>query len=185
MVKIIGGQAKGHQLRVREGLRPTSFMLRKKLFDAWQTWDSWSFVDLCAGCGGMGFEAWSRGARSVTLIEHDKKTFLSLKKNRDYFARHFEKELSKRPLETVYSKAETWLSTCPMEEKTALYLDPPYSFINVYLRTLGLLRELNFKGVLWIESDRFKGISREKILEFFDIFKTYKHSNGYLYKIIC
>ncbi|MBP5296212.1 MAG: RsmD family RNA methyltransferase, partial [Bacteriovoracaceae bacterium] len=63
---ILGGQAAAFKINLpaQVRFRPTSVMLRRKLFDAHQTWKGEGFFDVCAGSGAMGMEAWSRGAES-------------------------------------------------------------------------------------------------------------------------
>lgn len=73
-VRIIGGQWKRTKLPVadRPGLRPTPDRVRETLFN-WlgQDLDGWRCVDAFAGTGALGFEAASRGAAEVLLIERD------------------------------------------------------------------------------------------------------------------
>ncbi|MDO5625591.1 MAG: 16S rRNA (guanine(966)-N(2))-methyltransferase RsmD [Pseudomonadota bacterium] len=71
-VRIIGGQWRRTRLPVAEqpGLRPTPDRVRETLFN-WlgQDLGGWRVVDAFAGTGALGFEAASRGAASVLLVE--------------------------------------------------------------------------------------------------------------------
>lgn len=75
-VRIIGGQWKRTPLAVTdlEGLRPTPDRVRETVFN-WLThllegrWEQVSCLDLFAGTGAMGFEAASRGAAQVMMLE--------------------------------------------------------------------------------------------------------------------
>ena len=73
-VRIIGGQWKRTRLPVaqRPGLRPTPDRVRETLFN-WlgQDLTGWRCLDAFAGTGALGFEAASRGAASVLLVEQD------------------------------------------------------------------------------------------------------------------
>jgi 16S rRNA (guanine966-N2)-methyltransferase len=73
-VRIIGGQWKRTKLAVADkpGLRPTPDRVRETLFN-WlgQDLTGWRCIDAFAGTGALGFEAASRGAKEVTLVEHD------------------------------------------------------------------------------------------------------------------
>ena len=73
-VRIIGGQWKRSKLRVldRPGLRPTPNRVRETLFN-WlgQDLSGLRCVDVFAGSGALGFEAASRGAQQVVLVEQD------------------------------------------------------------------------------------------------------------------
>lgn len=80
MTRIIAGRAKGHRLRTPDGARtrPTSDRVREALFSSVESWcgslSGLRVLDLYAGSGAVGLEAWSRGAAAVTLVEHDKRT---------------------------------------------------------------------------------------------------------------
>jgi 16S rRNA (guanine966-N2)-methyltransferase len=74
-VRIIGGRWRGRRLRFpeRPGLRPTPDRVRETLFN----WLSARLpearvLDLFAGSGALGFEAASRGAREVALVERER-----------------------------------------------------------------------------------------------------------------
>lgn len=73
-VRIIGGLWKRSKLPVadRPGLRPTPARVRETLFN-WlgQDLSGWRCVDAFAGTGALGFEAASRGAQEVVLVEQD------------------------------------------------------------------------------------------------------------------
>src|SRR5438128_1776421 len=73
-VRIIGGLWKRTKLPVRDkpGLRPTPDRVRETLFN-WLGQDlaGWRCVDAFAGTGALGFEAASRGAAHVLVVEQD------------------------------------------------------------------------------------------------------------------
>ena len=75
-VRIIGGDWRGRRLDVADvpGLRPTGDRARETLFNWLQPWVAAAeCADLFAGTGALGFEAASRGAMSVLMIEKDPK----------------------------------------------------------------------------------------------------------------
>ena len=80
-VRIIGGSHKRSLLPVldAEGLRPTSDRVRETLFN-WLGQDlrGWRCIDAFSGTGALGFEAASRGAADVLLVEQNTKLALSL-----------------------------------------------------------------------------------------------------------
>ena len=73
-VRIIGGLWKRTKLAVADkpGLRPTPDRVRETLFN-WlgQDLSGWHCIDVFAGTGALGFEADSRGAKQVLLLEQD------------------------------------------------------------------------------------------------------------------
>ena len=71
-VRIIAGHWRGRRLQVADvpGLRPTGDRCRETLFNWLQPWIvAADCVDLFAGTGALGFEAASRGAASVLMVE--------------------------------------------------------------------------------------------------------------------
>ena len=74
-VRIIGGEHRGRRIEVpdRPGLRPTPDRVRETLFN-WlgQRLDGLACLDLFAGSGALGFEAASRGAARVVMVEKDR-----------------------------------------------------------------------------------------------------------------
>jgi len=71
-VRIAGGQFKGRQLPDAGDARPVGARLKDSLFSVIEGDLAGARVlDLCAGVGGLGLEALSRGAESVLLVERD------------------------------------------------------------------------------------------------------------------
>ena len=83
-IRICGGQWRSRLIDVTDvpGLRPTPDRVRETLFN-WlgQDLTGMSCLDLFAGSGVLGFEAASRGARRVTLVERDAKAFAALRRS--------------------------------------------------------------------------------------------------------
>lgn len=74
-IRIIAGQWRGRQLIVEDvdGLRPTGDRIKEMLFNWLQASIAGSrCLDLFAGSGGLGFEAASRYAEQVVLVERDR-----------------------------------------------------------------------------------------------------------------
>ncbi len=84
-MRITGGIACGHRLAVpRTGVRPSQDRLRESLFSMLAPHIPGATVlDLFAGTGALGIEAWSRGAAAVCWIERSPAVFRVLKRNVD------------------------------------------------------------------------------------------------------
>ena len=84
-VRIVGGTWRSRRIRfaAREGLRPTPDRVRETLFN-WlgQDLTGLACLDLFAGSGALGFEAASRGAARVVMVEHDRAAFEALRTNK-------------------------------------------------------------------------------------------------------
>jgi len=80
-VRIVGGEWRSRLIAFppRKDLRPTPDRVRETLFN-WlgQTLNGMSCLDLFAGSGALGFEAASRGARRVVMVENDAVVFRAL-----------------------------------------------------------------------------------------------------------
>jgi 16S rRNA (guanine966-N2)-methyltransferase len=120
-VRIIAGHLRGSKLPVadRPGLRPTSDRVRETVFNWLQPMLPGARVlDLFAGTGALGFEAASRGAARVLLVERDPQLAASL---RDQAAR-----LKADTVQVVHADALAWLRDAPDEEFDGVFLDPPF-----------------------------------------------------------
>ena len=83
-LRIIGGEHRGRRLQfvAPEGLRPTTDRVRETLFNWLQSRIYGARVlDLFAGSGALGFEAASRGAREVMLVEMNRQVCEVLRQN--------------------------------------------------------------------------------------------------------
>lgn len=120
-VRIIAGHLRGSKLPVpdRPGLRPSSDRVRETLFNWLQAKVPGARVlDLFAGTGALGFEAASRGAGSVVMVERDPGLAQAL---RDGVAR-FKLDNA----QVVQADALAWLSGPPTASFDLVFLDPPF-----------------------------------------------------------
>ena len=118
--RIIAGKWRGRKLAIAdvEGLRPTPDRVRETVFNWLQPVIGGSrCLDLFSGSGALGFEAASRGADSVTMVELDFTAAKQLQDNCQLFS----------------------ADNCQIENKTAqqfidqtssqydiVFIDPPY-----------------------------------------------------------
>jgi len=82
-MKITGGTLRGRRLKVpSKGVRPTSDMAREAIFSMIAPWvGNAQVIDVFAGSGSLGLEAWSRGAAAVTFVEQHRNGMKMLKDN--------------------------------------------------------------------------------------------------------
>lgn len=120
-VRIIGGQWKRSKLPVADkpGLRPTPDRVRETLFN-WlgQDLTGWRCVDAFAGTGALGFEAASRGAKEVTLVEQDAALVAQLKKIRE--------QLKAEAVQVQRGDGIAALKAWPEGSADLVLLDPPF-----------------------------------------------------------
>ena len=120
-VRLIGGSWKRSKLPVadRPGLRPTPDRVRETLFN-WlgQDLTGWRCLDAFAGSGALGFEAASRGAAEVVLVERDAELARSLKAT--------VQRLSAAAVRVESADALAWMARCAPERFDLVFLDPPF-----------------------------------------------------------
>lgn len=121
-VRLIGGQWKRSKLLVpdRPGLRPTPDRVRETLFN-WlgQDLSGWQVVDAYAGSGALGFEAASRGASRVVLIEQDAALVHNL-------AAAAQRLGALDRVQVQRADAQAWLRGQPAQAWDLVLLDPPF-----------------------------------------------------------
>ena len=120
-MRLIGGQWKRSKLPVadRPGLRPTPDRVRETLFN-WlgQDLGGWRVLDAFAGSGALGFEAASRGAAAVRLLERDPVLVASLLASRQ--------RLGASQLQVERADALVWMAAAAGESFDLVLLDPPF-----------------------------------------------------------
>jgi 16S rRNA (guanine966-N2)-methyltransferase len=119
-LRVIGGKYRSRQIRVasRPGLRPTPDRVRETLFN-WlgQDLTGLACLDLFAGSGALGFEAASRGAARVGMVEKDRATVAELERSRV--------ALGASRVEIVGGDAAGYLARA-RELFDVVFLDPPF-----------------------------------------------------------
>ena len=81
-MRLTGGVHRGRLLKVPAGIRPTQDKVRAAIFSSLAALVPGARVlDLFAGTGALGLEAWSRGAAWVEWIENGKNTLRALRDN--------------------------------------------------------------------------------------------------------
>lgn len=124
MTRVIGGRAGGRRLDTPRGeaTRPTSDRVREALFSAvearWGPLDGARFLDLYAGSGAVGLEAWSRGADDVTFVESDRRTAGLIRGNA--------RRLGLARAEVVTRSVAAVLAGPASARYDVVFLDPPY-----------------------------------------------------------
>ena len=120
-IRIIGGRHRGRKLHFPDlpGLRPTSDRTRETLFNWLQPiLDGAACLDLFAGSGALGFEAASRGAGRVVMLEEAPSAVQLLQQNKAM--------LDLAQIEIHRADALVWLEQ-GSEPFDLVFLDPPFA----------------------------------------------------------
>lgn len=151
-VRIIGGQWKRTPLPVAEvdGLRPTPDRVRETVFN-WldhlllRRWDNRRCLDLFAGTGALGYEAASRGAAEVVMIESHPAALRHLQATCD--------KLEAQQVTLRKGDALAQLASLP-GPFDLIFLDPPYALNLLPALLPACTRLLSSGGLVYAESDR-------------------------------
>jgi 16S rRNA (guanine966-N2)-methyltransferase len=124
-MRIIAGRFKGRVLpgSVGEGVRPATDKARGAIFNILQNrldLRDIDVLDLFAGTGSLGFEALSRGARTVTFVDADKSAVRVIRENAEALGCADECEISQSDAAGYVSRR---IGIFPL-----IFADPPYAW---------------------------------------------------------
>lgn len=154
-VRIIGGIWKRTTIQVidAQGLRPTPDRVRETLFNwinhiIYSNWQSQQCLDMFAGSGALGFEAASRGAQKVVMIENNAAAMKHI-------------EITKEKLKAeqiVLKKGDALIQAQAMmrqqEKFSVIFLDPPFH-LDLLPKLLPLcVSLLKAGGIVYVESEQ-------------------------------
>ncbi len=148
-VRIIGGVWRRRVLKFPTApeLRPTSDRARETLFNWLAPHISGRrCLDLFAGSGALGFEAASRGAQSVVMVDNDRQVIQQLHNNRT--------SLGAAQIDIVTADALRYLNAC-VREFDLIFVDPPFHLGLAQLACSSLLTSqcLQGSGLVYVECE--------------------------------
>ncbi|MEZ5607014.1 MAG: 16S rRNA (guanine(966)-N(2))-methyltransferase RsmD [Burkholderiaceae bacterium] len=147
-VRIIGGQWRRTPLPVldRPGLRPTPDRVRETLFN-WlgQDLTGWHCIDAFAGTGALGFEAASRGAAHVLLVEQDAGLARQLQVLKE--------RLHAQAVQVRRGDGVSAVAACPPGSVDLVLLDPPFDAAALFAPALAAAaRAVRADGWVYLEA---------------------------------
>ncbi|MEO8101436.1 MAG: 16S rRNA (guanine(966)-N(2))-methyltransferase RsmD [Betaproteobacteria bacterium] len=144
-VRIIGGEWRSRliEFSAADGLRPTANRVRETLFN-WlgQTLQGLRCLDLFAGSGALGFEAASRGAAAVVMVESSRLAFQALRTNKE--------NLLATQCRLVQQDAAGFLAR-NQEKFDVVFLDPPFGSGLLSVMLVDVEEHLSAQGVVYAE----------------------------------
>ena len=148
-VRIIGGQYKRSKLQVADkpGLRPTPDRVRETLFN-WlgQDLSGWRCLDAFAGTGALGFEAASRGAAQVLLIEQDAALVAQLKR--------VQEQLTATAVQVLRGDGVAAMRHACAGSLELIFLDPPFDSTLFESAVQAAAPALAVTGFVYLEAPR-------------------------------
>ena len=161
-MRIIAGKARGRRLSVPpgRGTRPSSDRMREGLFSALAATEGdltgRRFLDLYAGSGAVGIEAWSRGADHVLAVEQDQRAARVIRRN----------------IETVGADGAVAVRACTVDRLATtkptgqpydiVFADPPYEVAAGHV--VDVLTALHVRG--WFGRDALLVVERASRKDF-------------------
>lgn len=153
-LRIVGGRWRSRRLRFvdADGLRPTPDRVRETLFN-WLQFEmpGARCLDAFAGSGALGFEALSRGAASVVMIERQRAQYQALLAAASDLGADGARILCGEA-GSVLAGTGDWR---PAEGFDVVFLDPPYhkGLVGQTVAQLLAARLLRPQAALYIESE--------------------------------
>jgi len=147
-LRIIGGTWRSRRLQFIDSpkIRPTPDRVRETLFN-WLANNINGFVclDLFAGSGALGFEAISRGADHVVLVEEDSRIAAMLNEQKDLF--------NTQQIDVRNQNALTYLQNVK-QQYDVIFLDPPFDsdLLEKVIPMILKQKLLGLNGLLYVES---------------------------------
>jgi 16S rRNA (guanine966-N2)-methyltransferase len=153
-VRIIAGEWRGRRLTVPnvEGLRPTGDRVRETLFNWLQTaLHKARCIDLFAGTGALGFEAASRGAGEVTLVEKSPVAVNSMIESVDL--------LGASQVRVIRADAMDWIQGQAPHSADIVFVDPPFGLAmsGTVIKKLAEQDVVSPGGLVYLETAREEG----------------------------
>ena len=134
-IRIIGGNWRSRLLTVLDlpDLRPTTDRIRETVFN-WLGQDLTGLrcLDLFAGTGALGFEAASRGAELVVLLEKDKKVYANLLTNFDLL----QSSPAVGKVEILHRDSLEFMRQQIDRSSNLIFIDPPFQDAVLLNKTL-------------------------------------------------
>lgn len=152
-MRVIAGKAKGRPLKAvpGQGTRPTTDKVKEAIFSMIGPYfDGGLVLDLFAGTGGLGIEAWSRGADKVISIDKEKISIDTIRSNVQAAGAQADFEIYRndaaRALKLLGKKQQPF---------DVIFLDPPYRMhdMDQWLLNIQELQLVKQDAVIVVEHD--------------------------------
>jgi 16S rRNA (guanine966-N2)-methyltransferase len=152
-VRVIAGEAKGRALKAVPGMntRPTTDKVKEAIFSMIGPYfDGGTALDLFAGTGGLGIEAWSRGMERTVFVDREKLSIDTIRQNIETAKMGSAAEIyrndAERALKALAKRGQRF---------RLVFLDPPYKLVNMdeLMGQLAALELLEQGAVVVVEHD--------------------------------
>jgi len=148
--RIVTGRFKGRKLIVPENAKPITERVKIMIFDLLgnDLIQSSNILDIFAGSGNLGFEALSRGAKSVTFVDESDDSINCIKKNATNIG------VSLEEYKFIKKSYRDFNKKLPEEKFDLIFIDPPFSLASkLSIKFLGEVLSENGVIILKIPSE--------------------------------
>lgn len=160
---IQSGKLKGKLIQFPKGkhVRPTSGRMKEALFSMIRpNLEGACVLDLCSGTGSLGLEAFSQGAKAVTLVDSDV----------TYVYKNIQSMIPKEELLKIKIKKLDVVQFIKREKEKydIIFLDPPWAEFELYKRALKAISDsdiLQDTGILVCEHGKKEVLEIPEALE--------------------
>ena len=169
-MQIHAGRYKGLRVKTVKNApyRPTTSLVRKSLFDILKNISGKHMLDLFSGSGIIGFEALSRGAKTITFVDSSLRVNSLLKMNSILFK---EEEIN-------FFKNDVFKFLKSCDSFDYIFADPPYKFNEIDRLIPQAISCLNDDGIFILESSPQEySISPYRVNEYGDTQLTFWKKN--------
>ena len=169
-MQIHSGRFKGLRIKTVKNApyRPTTSIVRKSLFDILKNIQGKKVLDLFSGSGIIGFEALSRGAKTITFVDSSLRVNSLLKMNSILFK---EEEIN-------FYKSDVFKFLKSCDSFDYIFADPPYKFNEIDKLIPQAISCLNDDGIFILESSPQEySISPYRVNEYGDTQLTFWKKN--------
>ena len=163
-MRIIAGRYRSRKLKSVPGIavRPTPDRLRETLFSILAPRiEGVTFLDAYAGCGAVGIEALSRGAKHVVLIERSGQALDVIRENLAILKTGGE-------VTVVRGSATAVLRKYPAD---IAFIDPPYEHVKEYAESLSMLADMGCPLAIaqhpsrLVLDEQYGGLEKKRVLK--------------------
>ena len=150
MTAIIAGEYKRKKLYNFNNIRvrPTQAKIRKSIFQILEPFVDLDILDLYAGIGTLGFEALSRGAKSIVCVEKDRQVFKVLEKNSLLF--------DESKIKLFSCDVDTFLLKKNSKKFDIIFAAPPYQSTDFFTLLNKVKQKIKINGFFCMEMKKEK-----------------------------
>ena len=170
-MRITTGKYRNRKIQMPKGMRPTQDKVRKAVFDILGDISGLAFLELFAGSGAVGLEALSRGASELVMVESNRNSILTIKKNI---------QLLKAPDFNLYHlESDKAVKLLSLDKKhfDIIFIDPPYlkDMAKKILQTLEAYDILSPNGLIVIQHSKVELLPGDSLK--FDLIKEARYGD--------